>query len=106
MNDKCKEMFTIYSANYTGNPSNCLYPKRIEVVDEETLKEAVMHDYVCAEYKENYRNNSNFLGSNCLPVDCDNDHSEDPRDWVRVDDVFDAFPNVTFAVHYSRNHLK
>lgn len=106
MNDKCKEMFTIYSANYTGNPSNCLYPKRIEVVDEETLKEAVMHDYVCAEYKENYRNNSNFLGSNCLPVDCDNDHSEDPRDWVRVDDVIDAFPNVTFAVHYSRNHLK
>ena len=65
-----------------------------------------MHDYVCAEYKENYRNNSNFLGSNCLPVDCDNDHSEDPRDWVRVDDVIDAFPNVTFAVHYSRNHLK
>lgn len=106
MNDKCKEMFTIYSANYTGNPSNCLYPKRVEVVDEETLKEAVMHDYVCAEYKENYRNNSNFLGSNCLPVDCDNDHSEDPRDWVRVDDVIDAFPNVTFAVHYSRNHLK
>ena len=106
MNDKCKEMFTIYSANYTGNPSNCLYPKRIEVVDEETLKEAVMHDYVCAEYKENYRNNSNFLGSNCLPVDCDNDHSEDPRDWVRVDDVIDAFPNLTFAVHYSRNHLK
>ena len=106
MQETCKALFTIYSANYTGNPSNCLYPKRIEVVDEDTLKEAVMHDYVCAEYKENYRNNSNFLGANCLPVDVDNDHSDDPRDWVRVDDVKDAFPNVTFAVHYSRNHLK
>ena len=106
MQETCKALFTIYSANYTGNPSNCLYPKRIEVVDEDTLKEAVMHDYVCAEYKENYRNNSNFLGANCLPVDVDNDHSDDPHDWVRVDDVKDAFPNVTFAVHYSRNHLK
>ena len=106
MQETCKALFTIYSANYTGNPSNCLYPKRIEVVDEDSLKEAVMHDYVCAEYKENYRNNSNFLGANCLPVDVDNDHSDDPRDWVRVDDVKDAFPNVTFAVHYSRNHLK
>ena len=106
MQETCKALFTIYSANYTGNPSNCLYPKKIEVVDEDTLKEAVMHDYVCAEYKENYRNNSNFLGANCLPVDVDNDHSDDPRDWVRVDDVKDAFPNVTFAVHYSRNHLK
>lgn len=106
MNEKSKVLFTIYGSNYTGNPANCLYPNRVEVVDEASLIEAVKHDYVCAEYKENYRNNSNFLGSNCLPVDCDNDHSDDPKDWVNVDDVIEAFPNVTFAVHYSRNHLR
>lgn len=101
-----KPMMTLYSCHFTGNPSNCLYPFKVEVVDEESLKTAVLHDYVCAEYKENYRNNSNFIGSNCLPVDCDNDHSDNPTDWVTVADVKEAFPNVAFVVHYSRSHMK
>ena len=106
MNENIKPLITLYSGNYTGNPANCLYPHRVEVVDEESLKTGVSHDYVCAEYKENYRNNSNFLGSNCLPVDCDNDHSDNPAEWVSVDDVKEAFPNVTFLVHYSRSHMR
>lgn len=87
-----------------GNPSNCSYPNRHDVTDEAGLKAAICHDYVCAEYKNHYRNNDNFIGSDCLPVDCDNDHSEEPSDWITVDDVAAAFPGVTFAVHYSRHH--
>lgn len=64
------------------------------------------HDYVCAAYKHNYRNNDNFLGADCLPVDCDNDHSENPVHWVTPADVQKAFPGVTFAVHYSRSHMR
>lgn len=99
-------MFTIYSADRAGVPSNCLYPHKASIKDDSDLKAAVLYDYVCAEYKNNYRSNSNFIGSDCLPVDCDNDHSEDPEDWVTPEDVADAFPGVTFAVHYSRNHNK
>lgn len=99
-------MFTIYSADRAGVPSNCLYPHKASIKDDSDLKAAVLNDYVCAEYKNNYRNNSNFIGSDCLPVDCDNDHSENPEDWVTPEDVADAFPGVTFAVHYSRNHNK
>ena len=97
-------MFTLYSADIAGNPSNCSYPNRHDVTDEAGLKSAICHDYVCAEYKNHYRNNDNFIGSDCLPVDCDNDHSEEPSDWITVDDVAAAFPGVTFAVHYSRHH--
>ena len=97
-------MFTLYSADIAGNPSNCSYPHRHDVTDEASLKAAICHDYVCAEYKNHYRNNDNFIGSDCLPVDCDNDHSEEPSDWITVDDVAAAFPGVTFAVHYSRHH--
>ena len=99
-------MFTIYSADRAGVPSNCLYPHKANIKDDSDLKAAVLNDYVCAEYKNNYRSNSNFIGSDCLPVDCDNDHSENPEDWVTPEDVADAFPGVTFAVHYSRNHNK
>lgn len=99
-------MFTIYSADVIGNPANCIYPHEHKILDESTLKAAVSHDYVCAEYKNSYRSNDNFLGSDCLAVDCDNDHSENPEDWVTPDDVREAFPDVTFAIHYSRNHMK
>lgn len=95
-------MFTIYSADVNGNPSNCSYPHKHVILDESNLKDAICHDYVCAEYKNNYRNGQNFIGSDCLPVDCDNDHSENPDDWMTPEDVMQVFPGVTFAVHYSR----
>jgi P4 family phage/plasmid primase-like protien len=97
-------MFTLYSADIAGNPSNCSYPHRHDITDEAGLKAAICHDYVCAEYKNHYRNNDNFIGSDCLPVDCDNDHSEEPSDWITVDDVAAAFPGVIFAVPYGRHH--
>lgn len=99
-------MFTIYSADVNGNPSNCSYPHKHVILDEDTLKAAICHDYVCAEYQNSYRNNDNFIGSDCLPVDCDNDHSENPDDWITPEDVLQAFPGVTFAVHYSRYNNK
>ena len=99
-------MFTIYSSDYTGNPGNCSYPHKHTITDLESLKAAVTHDYVCAEYRNNYRNGENFIGTDCLPVDCDNDHSENPDDWVMPANVFEAFPGVTFAVHYSRSNMR
>lgn len=99
-------MFTLYNANCIGIPNNCLYPNMIEVTDKMSLKKAVSKDYVCAEYEGNYRNNDNFIGSDCLSVECDNDHSDNPADWKTPDDIALAFPNVSFAVHYSRNHMK
>ena len=99
-------MFTIYSSDYLGAPSNCSYPHPFQVTDAATLADAVKKDYVCAEYMNHYRNGENFLGSDCLPVDCDNDHSENPDDWVTPADVQNAFPDITFAVHYSRFHMR
>ena len=98
--------FTLYYADSLGNPGNCSYPHRITVTDEESLHKATAHDYVCAEYRNHYRNGENFLGADCLPVDCDNDHSDNPEDWVTPDNIRDAFPAVSFAVHYSRSHMK
>ena len=99
-------MFTIYYSDVTGLPSNCNYPHKKEVIDEASLKEAISHDYVCAEYKNSYRSGDNFIGSNCLPVDCDNDHSDNTEDWITPNDVMQAFPNVSFAIHYSRSNNK
>lgn len=98
--------FTLYRSNCLEVPENCTYPHKVEVTGKDSLIDAVKHDYVCAEYQGNYRSNDNFIGSDCLPVDCDNDHSDDPDEWVYPSDVATAFPGVAFAVHYSRNHMK
>lgn len=99
-------MFTLYSSDIIGNPGNCSYPNKTEVTDEESLRAAVRHDYVCAEYKNSYRSGDNFLGADCLPVDCDNDHSENQENWVLPADVAAAFPGVCFVVHYSRYNMR
>ena len=99
-------MFNIYYADCLGREGNCLYPHKAEITDAASLAQAVSHDYVCAEYKNSYRSKANFLRSNCLAVEFDNDHSESPDDWVTPEDLRAAFPDVTIGIHYSRNHLK
>ena len=36
-------MFTIYSADVTGNPGNCSYPHKHVILDEDSLKAAIRH---------------------------------------------------------------
>lgn len=97
---------TIYSADCIGSLSNCVYPNKHIIKDETALKDAVKHDHVTAEYKGNYRSNANFIAADNVPLDCDNDHSDNPNDWVTPFEVAMAFPDVVFVVVYSRSHMK
>lgn len=99
-------MLIIYNSNVTGVAKNCLYPNKMEISDELSLKKAVSKDYVCVSYQSNYRSNDNFLSSCCLPFDCDNDHSDNPSDWITPNDVINAFAGVEIGFHYSRNNMK
>ena len=99
-------MFTIYYANTRNDPKNCRYPNRLADLSDEALKEAFSHDYVCAEYKGNYRNAANFVRSTCLAFDVDNDHSDDPADWLTPEDLRDPFKGVEMIIHFSRSHMK
>lgn len=97
---------TVYTANCRGNATNCLYPHRIEITDEASAIAAFFHDTVCAEYRNNYRSIDNYLWSKALPMDCDNDHSDDPARWMAPEDISAFFPGVTCIFHYSRHHRK
>ena len=99
-------MFTMYYADCVGNETNCLYPHKVEVKDEASFREAVSRDYVCAEYQNSYRSNDNFIQSDCLAVEFDNDHTDDPEKWVYPKDLREALPGVAIGIHYSRNHMK
>lgn len=96
--------FTIYAADCIGNSGNCLYPNKIIVTDKESFIAATKMDHVTAKYKGNYRSKDNFEFSDCIPLDCDNDHSDNPDDWVTPFDIALEIPGVAFAASYSRHH--
>lgn len=97
---------TIYDAATVGSRSNCVYPNPVTVTDADTMRQAATFDHVCAAYKQNYRSVDNFLKADCLPIDCDNDHSDDPDDWLTPFDVAMDFPGVGMIFVYSRSHMK
>lgn len=97
---------TLFTADCLQDETVVKYPHKHVVTDLQSLKEACSKDYVCAQYRNNHRKNKNFIVADCLPLDCDNTHSDNPKDWKDIEDVKKAFPNVAFAVHYSRNNWK
>lgn len=97
--------FTLYTANCTGNEKNVLYPNQKVITSEADLKKAVVYDHVCAQYENFARSDANFLLSDVVPMDCDNDHSDDPKDWITPQFLADNLCDVAFAVTYSRHHM-
>lgn len=98
--------FTLYRTNGAGNAKNTVYPIMAEITDSDALCDALKHDHVCAKYKDDRRSEANFERSDAIPMDCDNDHSDNPAEWKTPEDVKAAFPEVAFGVGYSRNHMK
>lgn len=98
--------FHISTANCIWDSSNCIYPNNTEVANRDSFIKAISFDHVCGIFKGSYRSKDNFILSDCIPMDCDNDHSDDEKDWVTPFDVAMAFPDVCFYASYSRNHMK
>lgn len=96
----------LYLSDFTQNPQNNQYPHRVEINGLEDLKRAVVRDHVAPEMKNSHRGNDDFLNADCVMLDLDNTHSEDPAEWKTVDDVADAFPDVMFYYIQSRNYMK
>ena len=73
---------TIYQADCLYQSSNCNYPHKVVVTAEQDMAKVIGHDHVCAEYENGYRSKDAFIVSDNAPMDCDNDHSDDPEEWI------------------------
>ncbi len=97
---------TVYTADCCGNPKNCVYPHAETASSEEEFARLVAKDHMFAAMSGGRRSNDNFAGTDFLAVDCDNEHSDDPRDWFCSDEVAANFPDVPCVDYSSRNHMK
>lgn len=96
----------VYTADCTGNAANCRYPNEVNITDEATAKLAFSKDVVCARYRSSHRSVPNFETANALPMDCDNDHSDESVDWITPEDIAELFTEVPYVLHFSRHHEK
>ena len=62
--------------------------------------------HVCGEYKNAHRSVDDYLGGDVDVMDCDNDHSDNPEDWITPEKYEDIFPDVSYVVVPSRNNMK
>ncbi len=96
--------FSLFYADVCGAAQNNKYPHKHVVQSADDLRACVAHDYVCAEYYKNERSKQNFIKSDCLAYDVDNEDTDETSDWVTPATLEDAFPDVSFAVHFSKSH--
>lgn len=97
---------TLHYSTICQNEKNAVYPHKSTINSIVDLETVVSYDHVCAEYKDGYRKNSNFIQSNCSMFDVDNTETDNPDEWITPEHVREAFPDVPFYVSYSRNHMK
>ena len=96
----------LYYSNQRQAVLNKYYPYMKEIRNVDDLAQVVAYDHVGATFKNNWRSKENFIQTDCSVFDVDNDHSDDPANWINPADLQSVFPGVEFYVCYSRNHMK
>ena len=97
---------TVYHSGQYGNAQNCTYPYSGIGSTPEELKKLFCYDHTLIRFRNNYRSKSNFLEAAVATLDNDNDHSDDPDEWIPIDAIPRLFPGVPCVVSTSRNHMK
>ena len=97
---------TLFCATVQGQQNNNYYPNSAVITTAADLKAAAVWDHVAAGYAGGHRANKNFVTSDCVVMDVDNDHTDNPDEWVSPDDLPALLPGVTVATATSRNHLR
>lgn len=97
---------TFYTANCRGNAKNSLYPNKRVIDNEDDFLEVMAYDHVCGEFQTFRRSGENFLSSDVDVMDCDNDHSENPADWISPESLVERLTDVSFVIAPSRHNEK
>ena len=97
---------TLYTADCRGNEENVRYPHKHIVKSAEDFRTTVAYDHVCAAFTRNRRGKDNFIEANCSVMDCDNDHSENPDDWITPESLSVFLEGACFAIAPSKSNMK
>jgi len=100
--------FTIpyYLSACVGNVFNCKYNTELRASSMEEIKVAVAYDHVNIKFKGNYRSVDNFEYAEVVTFDNDNDHSDNPEDWIDIAEAKELFHSLDYVLTTSRSNMK
>lgn len=106
--------FHLSLANSCGEIANN-FKNRIKVNNQVEMKNAVKWDHVCSKLKDNYRKADNFVSTDCLYTDVDNDNTknettmeywDNSENQMTIEKFTEQFKAFEFVLYTSRNHRK
>lgn len=97
--------FTLSVSNVREHKTNTDFARQVEISSLEDLKQAAQFDHIAGHFKDNKRINKNFISTDCIFMDCDNEGSENPVDWLTPEKLTERLPEVQFYVIYSKSHM-
>lgn len=97
--------FSLCHSGKTGIQTSTVYPNKVRITDDKSLLNAVQYDHVGAEFTNHTRSNSNFIKSDVIVMDIDNDKADNPNEWVTEENIKEIFIDYNFALVTSRNHM-
>ena len=96
--------FILSLAKTRQHPKNIVFADTVEVTSADELKASCLFDHVGAVLRDGYRSNKDFVTSNVVIMDCDNE-DDNPETWVTPEKVAEDLPGVEFAVVPSRHNM-
>ena len=84
---KIKTPFCLSFAPVTGNRKNVFFDYPVEVSELSEFDSVTSNDHIMGLCEGNRRRESNFEQCDVLFFDIDNSHSENPDDWVAMNDI-------------------
>lgn len=97
--------FLLCHSGKTGIQTSTVYPNKVRITDDKSLLNAVQYDHVGAEFTNHTRSNSNFIKSDVIVMDIDNDKTNNPNEWITEENIKEIFIDYNFALVTSRNHM-
>ncbi len=88
------------------NAQNKKYSTHAEISSLDDIKRAVLFDHVAGYFKNDERSVPNFIEADCIIMDCDNDHSDNPAEWLTPERLSERLHNVPCVIVGSRNNNK
>ena len=95
----------VFHTGNCGNAQNCLYPYNGTGSTPDELKKLFCYDHTFIRFKNNYRSKENVLEASVAALDNDNDHTDDPTEWIPIESIPELFPGVPCVVSTSRHHM-
>ena len=97
--------YYLHRSDVVRQRKNNDYPYQIEITSLEVFKDVISYDHMTARCENNSREKGNkFLATNIFAVDFDNDHSNDPKEWVTIKQTIEKYKDFSFYLSTSKSH--